>query len=512
METVVKKNIQEEIQEVISDTKYCPTCKKNIDKSKFYNCKKSKDGLRRECKICKDTRDKNIENNKIKIKVYKNIILVGTKYCPLCKKDIDKNKFAICKYGILYSYCLKCTREKRNKSNNIKEINLKDKRQLEQFIEGEIWKPVLNYELLYECSNLGRIRNLKRKRELKPFKDNLGYLFVSLNKNLKSTHISVHRIIALTFIENLENKYSVNHINKIRNDNRVCNLEWNTQLEQVIHMHKNKIIKQYIKRGTGDLVNLKGEIWKHIPKYDNYEISNLGRLKYPIKFNNGKIIQRITYGAKTQDYLSCILRNNDGNKFMLIHRLVAEVFLSNLYNKKIVNHKNGDKHDNTLINLEWTTHSENSQHAINKNLNSCRKKINQYNINGNFIKTWDSINNASQTLNINGTTICSVLHCKGKTAGSFIWKYSTDIHKRPLIKENIKKILINKHKPKINFENKINSIKINQIDVNTNKIIKSWNSITEASYYLTGTRNSSIYRSLKDNSKISLGFKWQYAE
>ena len=53
---------------------------------------------------------------------------------------------------------------------------------------------------------------------------------------------------------------------------------------------------------------------------------------------------------------------------------------------------------------------------------------------------------------------------------------------------------------------------ISEINIQTNEIIKVWDNISDASFYLTGNRNSSIYRSLKDNSKTSLGFKWQYAE
>lgn len=439
-------------------------------------------------------------------------VISDTKYCPSCKKDIEKFLFPKSKNkkGGLDCYCKICSRSKHMKLRIKKNIKLKQNKQLEQANDGEIWKPVVNYELLYECSNLGRIRNLNKKNILNPCLNHSGYLKLILSDNKKRKMFFVHRIIALSFLENAESKPTVNHLNKLRNDNRVCNLEWSTYKEQITHMLKDKKINLYKKRGTSDLTDLKDEIWKVIPEYNKYEISNMGRIKYSIMNKN----KRITLGSESGGYMKFTLRQNNKHRITNIHRLVALVFLPNLNNKIIVNHINGNRFDNRLENLEWSTHSENSQHAINTNLHVCRKKIDQYNINGEFIKTWDSMCQAYKTLNLSSYDIKSALQKQKKLAAGFIWKYSNDIHKKNLIETKIKveNILQITNKNPLSNKYITKRKKIIQINPETNKIIKVWDSISEASFYITGKPNSTIYKSLKDNSKISIGFKWKYAE
>ena len=105
-------------------------------------------------------------------------------------------------------------------------------------MENEIWKDVKGYEGLYMVSNLGNVKSLgnnkKRKEKmLKPCKVNNGYLQITLYKNGEIKRIYVHKLVAEAFIPNPENKPEVDHINTIRDDNKVENLCWVTKKENM---------------------------------------------------------------------------------------------------------------------------------------------------------------------------------------------------------------------------------------------------------------------------------------
>lgn len=112
----------------------------------------------------------------------------------------------------------------------------------------EIWKDVKNYEGLYQVSNLGNIKSLDRIVETKNRGNYLrkgklqnksinsfGYESVGFTINSKTKIFLVHRLVAIAFIENPENKPQVNHIDGIKTNNHVYNLEWNTCSENQKH-------------------------------------------------------------------------------------------------------------------------------------------------------------------------------------------------------------------------------------------------------------------------------------
>lgn len=122
--------------------------------------------------------------------------------------------------------------------------------------EIEIWKPVIGYEGLYDVSNLGRIRSVDRVVQqagkishlkghiMAQSVDKDGYLRCSLSKNGKRKTYPVHRIVLNAFVPNPEGKPHVDHINTIRDDNRVENLRWATQTEN----NNNQRTIQHLKK------------------------------------------------------------------------------------------------------------------------------------------------------------------------------------------------------------------------------------------------------------------------
>ena len=100
-------------------------------------------------------------------------------------------------------------------------------------------KPVPGYEGLYSVSDDGRVFSHVRNRELKPKTDRYGYKAVTLFKDGTRYYTTVHRIVAKAFIPNPLSKQCVNHINEIKTDNRVENLEWVTIEENDNHGTRN---------------------------------------------------------------------------------------------------------------------------------------------------------------------------------------------------------------------------------------------------------------------------------
>ena len=165
------------------------------------------------------------------------------------------------------------------------------------------------------------------------------------------------------------------------------------------------------------------EVWKDIKGYEGlYQVSNLGRIKSLIfwsnvnkKFYPRKKIMKL--GKNKQGYLVVVLCKNKIQTGKNVHRLVAEAFIPNINNLPEVNHKDENPSNNRVDNLEWC------DHRYNINYGTRGKKAIQYDLQGNFIKEWNSAKEASDKLGISANSICSCRSGKLNSAGGYKWKY-----------------------------------------------------------------------------------------
>jgi hypothetical protein len=235
--------------------------------------------------------------------------------------------------------------------------------------------------------------------------------------------------------------------------------------------------------------DLEGEIWKQVITNGNtiktYYASNLGRFKN----SSGKIMEN--YKVNENGYI----RVNIYNKTFVLHRLVALTFLTNPENKETVNHKDGNKLNNSTENLEFATNKEQQLHKFSIGLgNNFTRRIKQYDLEGNFVKEFKSIINAAKANNISKGTIQCVLSNKGKTAAGFIWKYSED--KTPISET----ITINKNRGR----------NVGQYDLDMN-LLNVYESIANAGRKVNIHKNN-IWGVIANFRETAGGFIWKYLD
>ena len=162
------------------------------------------------------------------------------------------------------------------------------------------------------------------------------------------------------------------------------------------------------------------EEWKVIEKTLNYEISNCGEVR-------NKTTKKILKSQLLNGYLGITLKTNNKKTLSKIHRLVATQFLICPDETYVVNHKDGNKTNNHVENLEWISQSENVKHAFRLGLNKGKKnKVYQYTLDNVFIREYNSPIDVENEMGIPRTRILDVCEGKARKTGGYIWKYSDE--------------------------------------------------------------------------------------
>jgi hypothetical protein len=426
----------------------------------------------------------------------------------------------------------------------------------------ETWKKIIMnaIEYEYEVSDLGNVRRCNSSVNLSLFSSTDKYLRCKLYKpkqdvvelvkqdgeddDVNSKTFKVHRLGATMFLPNPENKIYVNHINHDKTDNRIVNLEWSTHPENVTHAHTNEErkstgkpiilyeqdcvtpIKRYesIREAGIDLdiseknigtvlsgrIKYTGEQKYHfkyvepkliITKEDLTEFEDIKGYPNYMIHRDGRIYNKkrkmFMKGREKSEYLYIILEQDD----LAVHRTVAFQFLLKPKDKDFVNHKDGNKFNNHVDNLEWTTKSENSQHAYDTGLNPRVVGVKQYKMDGTFVASHMSIANACKSLKIDpdvcGSTISSCCKYRIKHAYNFIWRYETDT-------SDVQPISISSR----------NGVKkISQFTLD-GKHVADFDCISDAAEKMTGKRRHSNYISKCCKGRVNQahGFVFKYKE
>lgn len=174
------------------------------------------------------------------------------------------------------------------------------------------------------------------------------------------------------------------------------------------------------------------EIWKDIEGYEGlYQVSNLGRVRSLERFNvNSGVYQNrvrvLKQSHNRRGYKTVTLIKRKARKTVTVHRLVAKAFLENPKMLPQVNHKDENKENNAVGNLEWCDNRYNYSYGtrVERVTKKLQKPILQFDENGNFINEFSGLRDAQRALNLTSSGSISEC-CNGKraTAFGYIWRY-----------------------------------------------------------------------------------------
>ena len=169
------------------------------------------------------------------------------------------------------------------------------------------------------------------------------------------------------------------------------------------------------------------EEWKNIRHFEGlYQISNFGFVR-SLNYNKTGKMQIMMLSQAPNGYYSVNLSKDGKIYHYYIHRLVAEAFVPNPNNYTEINHKDEDKSHNVWLNLEWVDHISNCTYGTRNSRiskNKSKHSVNQYSVDGTFIKHWSSVYQIKQELGIDRAAINRVCQGKQKTSLGYVWRYS----------------------------------------------------------------------------------------
>lgn len=238
--------------------------------------------------------------------------------------------------------------------------------------------------------------------------------------------------------------------------------------------------------------------WIKLAVNENYSINENGEVK------NNKTNKLLKQSQHKNGYMSVSIKITNGSyKQYYVHRLVAETFLLNLDNLTDVNHKDYNKQNNSVENLEWCSRSDNLKHSYNyENRNKNRKhakelatknhekmkiKVTQRTLSGEFVAEYNSMREAEEKTGIPIQNISSVTSGKRRSAGGYIWEKSDGIDFE--------------YNPTKYFS------AVQQLDLNDN-IIAEYYSMADAAR-ATGIDSNNISAVCAGKRKTTGGFKWR---
>jgi hypothetical protein len=182
------------------------------------------------------------------------------------------------------------------------------------------------------------------------------------------------------------------------------------------------------------------EVWKQIPEFPSYVVSTFGNVRSidreTIRNGSRATIKGVFLKPRRiKGYLRVTLYKGSRNlrKQFFVHRLVAETFIANPNRLPCVNHKDENRENNCLENLEWCTHEYNSNYGTaierrvkNQDWKSIAEKqstpVNQYDLNGNLIRTWESMSECERETGFRIVGISKCCSGKLKTYRGYKWK------------------------------------------------------------------------------------------